>query len=409
MSPHLTKIVITTDELTHPNEAVGSWHKVPDEVMPVIYLAIGMLPPSPRIVCLKLGNGPEARLTEEISAYVLRCGDSLQEFATNVVLSTQAIVHLMKLSNLRSWTTEQGPPQVADLIHHGIPDAVVSLFPSFKTLDLRGEVALEWLSLFEAANGRSPPWIMAGDSLPIINYHHPSLPIDSSFISRFIPFTGLVELRLRNECTYGGPCASRFTDEDVECLAIALPKLEALTLGEWPCDSDTCPTTIRSLLSLSIHCPKLRYLNLHFRTTNLRADILDLLGDAYSQGLHLRPKCVLRTLVTQDMPLNLSDYDPVLVSIGLLMIFPSLDMFVASPSVWTQLGFLVKVFGLVRTTILVMTEQLMECLSQARESVDGRVPAPSAVRSHLSPGFTGKCGCAFCLLMSFFVCFHRMK
>ena len=80
-------------------------------------------------------------------------------------------------------------------------------------------------------------------------------------------------------------------DEDVERLAIALPKLEAVSLGEWPCmPADTCPTTIRSLLSFSIHCLKLRYLNTHFRTANLRVDVMDMFVNAYSQGLHLRPE-----------------------------------------------------------------------------------------------------------------------
>ena len=408
LSPHLTKVAITTDELRRPDERVGSWLKLPDEVVPVMRSAIKMFPPSIQDICLKLGNGPETRLTEEVSAYVLRCGEALRRFATNVVLSTEAIVHLMKLPNLETWATEQGPPQVSDLINHGVPDGVTSLFPSLQALDLRSEVASKWLPLFEVAKGRTPPWIMAGDSLPMICYDDPTLPIDLSMVSKFLPFTDLVELRIRMECMYGGPCISKLTDKDVERMAIALPKLEALSLGEWPCDSDSCPTTIRSLLFLSINCTKLRYLNIHFRTTVLRADMLDLLGDARSQGLRSKPRCALRTLVTRNMRLVLFDYDPVLVSMGLLMIFPSLDMLITSwGTPWVLLDSMVKVMRQVEV-IPDLTEELMICLNEAREQADGGVPTRSAVSSHLSLGLASERGWV-CLLTSRFIHFARMK
>lgn len=118
ISLHLTTIAITTDALRLRTQTYEPWHKLPGEVVPLMCSAIKMFPSSPKIVCIKLGVGPETRLTEEFSAFTLGCGESLREFATNVVLSTQAIAHLMKLPNLHAWTTEQGPPHVADLIHH---------------------------------------------------------------------------------------------------------------------------------------------------------------------------------------------------------------------------------------------------------------------------------------------------
>jgi len=206
LSPHLTTITITTHvPECRPTETVGSWNKLPDDVVPLVRSAIRMFPPSLKSVCLQLGAGPEARLTEEMSAYVLGCGESLRTLATNVVLSTQAIVHLVKLPNVRAWTTEQGPPQVSDLIHHGVPDGVVSLFPSLSDLDLRGEVALEWLFMFEAAKSRTLPWIMAGNSLPMVTYDHRTLPVDSSLLSRLLPFTDLVDVYIMSECTVYGP------------------------------------------------------------------------------------------------------------------------------------------------------------------------------------------------------------
>jgi len=322
---------------------------------------------------------------EEFSSFALGWGEELQELATNVVLSTQAIVHLMKLPNLYAWTTEQGPPRVADLIRHGVPDGPFSLFPSLKMLHLRGEVALEWLSLFGAAKARTSPWIMAGGGPPVVSYDNPILPIDSSLVSKFLQLTDLVDVRIGTGCFFR-PCVSQFTDEDVERLAIALPKLEALTLGEWPCDSNTCPTTVRSLLSLSIHCTKLRYLNIHFRTWNLWVDMLDVFCDAYSQGLHLRPKSGLKMLVTREMPISIdfSGHTPVFVSVGMLMIFPSLTEFLSESSEWGRLGFLVKGFGL-DPELPVLTEKLMKLLNEMKvQAVENPGAPPSSVVSYLS-------------------------
>ena len=351
-----------------------------------------MIPTSIQRLCLQLGAGPRTHLTEEISAFVLGCSDTLQTFSTNVELSTQAIVHLMNLPNLGTWITEQGPPQEMDLIRHGVPDGPFSLLPSLQAVSMRGDPVLKWLPLFGDAKDRSPPWTMAGKGLATITYSHSTLPMDCTFISRFLPLKALVDLQINVDCFFQ-PCPSKFTDQDVERLAIALPKLKTLTLGEWPCNSDTCPTTIRSLLSLSIHCTQLKYLNIHFRMVTLRADVLDMLGYAYSQGLHSKPKCALETLVVQEMHLVLSDYDPALISMGMLMIFPSLTKFFSehlSPT-WARLELLVKDFGQVKG-IAILTEQLMKCLSEARESVDDGITMRSAVSLGVSFGLTGERG-----------------
>ena len=168
-------------------------------------------------------------------------------------------------------------------------------------------------------------------------------------------------------------------------LVTVLPKLEAVELGETPCDSDTCPTTIRSLLSFYIHCANLRYLNIHFRAMNLRADMLDLLGDAYPRGLHSRPKRILKALMTEAMRLALSDYGPMVISMGVLMIFPSLTTLAARTPTWVRLQLLVKVFGQMGK-LGVMTEQLMRYLDLVRGSDDRET---SSVSLQVSLGSAG--------------------
>ena len=387
ISPDLIKITISTNVPALPHETVEEWGQdLPDEVVPIVRSAIKLFPSSLQVFFVALGSGTQTHLTEDISAFVLERGDGLREFTTNVVLSTQAIVHLIKLPHLRGWITEQRPPEVAELIHHGVPDGAASLLPSLGVLRLQNETALGWFSLFEAAKSRTPPWTVAGDNLPQISFHHPTfLPVDSALISRLLPLASLVDVEIGMGCLLGH-CASRITDQDAERLAIALPRLEALSLCEQPCHADTCPTTIRSLLSFSIHCPKLRYLSVHFRTASLRADMLDMLAYVCSQGLHSRPKCVLKELVTGGMHFEMSDYDPVLISIGMLIIFPSLTKFITkyferSGPVWDRLEILVGLLGQTDTT-----EELMVCLNGARGPAENGVHAHSVVRLRVPSG-----------------------
>lgn len=101
LSSSLTKIDIKSNLLAHPHERVDPrLDDIPDEVVPVMRSAIKMFPSSVQSLTIYLGNRQEARLTEEISAFILGCGESLQEFHSNLVLSTEAVVDLMHLPNL---------------------------------------------------------------------------------------------------------------------------------------------------------------------------------------------------------------------------------------------------------------------------------------------------------------------
>ena len=202
ISPYLIKITISTNVDSSPSETIEPWDQgIPVEVVPIVRSAIKMFPSSLRVFFLALGFGQQTHLTKEVSAFVLKCGEALQEFTTNVVLSTEAIVHLVKLSNLSGWITEQRPPEVTELIRYGVPDGATSLLPSLGIFGLQNERALEWLSFFETAKNRTPPWTVAGDGLPALSFHHPTfLPVDSSLISRLLPLASLIDVKIDIEC-----------------------------------------------------------------------------------------------------------------------------------------------------------------------------------------------------------------
>ena len=71
LSPQLTSINIRTDTSGSLIETVDPWiGEVPTEVLPVMRSAIKMFPPSLRYLSVYMGNGREARLTEDISTYM---------------------------------------------------------------------------------------------------------------------------------------------------------------------------------------------------------------------------------------------------------------------------------------------------------------------------------------------------
>jgi len=381
LSSHLTKIDIST-HFEDPNETVHPWlNKIPTEVVLEMRSVIKMFPSSVQFLGIYLGNGQETRLTEEISAFILGCGESLRQFHSNLVLSTEAVVHLMNLPNLVNWTTEQAPPHVTDLIRHGVPDGAASLFPSLEALDLGSEAALEWLSLLKAAKDRDLPWTMARNCLPYLRYTHSNLTIiDSTLFSRLLPFTDLVEISTGSGCFFGGTaCESRYSDQDVEGLAIALPRLEILMLGQWPCAANTCPTTFLSLLLLSIHCTKLKRLCIHFHMTNMLTEVMAMLDYAYSHDLHRRPKCALEMLVTGEQIPQLKDYEIELVSMGMAIIFPSLTQ--VEGTGWDRLRRMLMLFGMVQKHT-----DLMETIMRIR-SLGSLAGHELAVSPLVSPPF----------------------
>ena len=231
LSPHLMKIDIKMDSLRRRcRSANRSSGKVPPEMVAVVCSAIKMFPSSLRFLRIYLGTGPEAglieeiSLTQEVSTFILRRGESLREFHSNLALSPEAVAHLVNLPNLRNWIAEQKPPRATALIHDGITGGPTSLLPSLKSLQLRGEAALEWLSVFNSTKNRYHPRTMVGNNLSRLLHTHSTCNADSTLLSKLLPLTNLVEITVGLRCLpRGAGCALRFSDQDMECLAVALP------------------------------------------------------------------------------------------------------------------------------------------------------------------------------------------
>jgi len=181
--------------------------------------------------------------------------------------------------------------------------------------------------------------------------NRPGLIIDPSFSSPIQMFRNLASLSVDIDCIGqggGGQCTFKLNNDDVAELAMALPQLESLLLGN-PCCNNTCATTIACLLPISVHCIKLQSLKIHFNTTNIVDDFKNTSGDHRFQELRSLQRCTLPSLGVMRIPLNLDGPGLEIVASGMYDIFPSVGAFVACGGVqsWDELDW--RIYKLRRT------------------------------------------------------------
>lgn len=175
----MKKIDINTNALVFPDGTVGSWIKTNSaEVAPKMRSTVKIYLPSIEFLIVYPGHGRETHLTGEISAFVLGCRESLQESHSSVVLLT-GVVRLMNFLNFRAESTEQGSPQVTDLINHEILGSTTPLFPSLETLNLRSNANPVVLHI-QSREGLQPS-IDRGEGLPSQPLMH--LPLSLPLLS----------------------------------------------------------------------------------------------------------------------------------------------------------------------------------------------------------------------------------
>lgn len=264
-------------------------------------------------------------IQQQISSLVLRCGTALTSLNPATPLSEPALLHVMTLPNLRELAIHNQPPPT-------IPGSV-TILPSLETLDLSEGLHSQWLSFLDGRHNHIPPTVMI---------HEPKTPhstlktltlssrkgLGPATINPTLAFTNLTALYISGSCTApidDGSCTFNLIDDDISRLAIALPRLTRLQLGSARCGRNTCKTTFRSFVSLSIHCNELSCLEIHINTENIARDVEVLLGtgDPDIQNLRSHRRCGLTSLNVGHTPLVLSSLsDLQLVARGLLDVFP---------------------------------------------------------------------------------------
>ena len=321
-SPHLKSVFIYEPY---------SWNRtgVPPEILPTLVSTIYALPTS-SLGRISVSVGRRAMswadFKDSFSSIVLRCGPSFTEYNSPVPLSNAALDHLIQLPHLRIWRIHGPPP---DYPASSLP----LVFPPLRKLTLGEGAARGWLPLLgRLEDGASTtqgiaPLSKAKESLKILNIQDISgINIDASSVSTIQCFRNLVDLNVGVYCHDGddrGKCIFRLNNNNVAELAMALTQLESLLLGH-ACFENTCLTTVACLLPISVHCNKLKKLEIHFNTTNIVDDFKNILEDPRFQQLRSLPRCPLRRLDVYKIPLNLDYYGFDTVVNGMIDIFPSL-------------------------------------------------------------------------------------
>ena len=335
-SPHLKRISIYTPLMWANFEA-------PPNILAAIASAVSTLPVPPVLRSLSIDIrciAPPGYFKDSISSAVLRCGPSLTEFTTTVTLSDAAANHLIRLPHLRTWRIEGTPPSYS-------ASSLPLVFPPLTNLILGKGAARGWLSLFQRLeDGISPrqgvtPLSQVKESLKFLDANDRSgLIINFSLISPIQIFRNLVSLGVVVFCrdeVGEGQCTFGLNDDNVTELAVALPQLETLFLGS-PCADNTCATTVACLLPISVHCLKLRELQIHFNTTNIVDDFKDISKNPRFQEFHLLPRCTLSHLQVDRMPLILDKPGSEIAVEGILNIFPHLGKFSGVEQSWHDLS-----------------------------------------------------------------------
>ena len=299
---------------------------LPKSSLPVVASTISALPTSTlRHLSAHIDhNGiPPTYLRDLLSSVVLRFGPSFTEFSSQTPLSDAAINHLIHLPHLHTWYTEHPPP-------HYSASSLPLVFPPLREFTLGEGAAPGWLSLFKRLGDRvssaqdTTPLSGVRESLETLNIEDFPVPtINPSFTSIIQTFRNLVHLNVMVNCR-SGQCDFKLNNDDVTKLAMALPRLNSLLLG-YPCDKNTCATTVACLLPISVHCARLLSLEVHFNTTKIVDDLRDISENPRFQELRSLRKCGLWCLDVTRIPLTVNKSDIETVERGIMGIFPNLD------------------------------------------------------------------------------------
>lgn len=298
-------------------------------------------------ICHPIDHDP--RITDAASTLLLRCNpDRLLYFRVPSALSEEAFLHAAQLPNLRAFTVWD------DVAEHAMR-LPTSIFPSLRSLDIRTTSARSGLlqairniqsNTFSDLELEFPASIL-GTFLPMAlealrpRSLHRTLSrltispenffdLDTALIRPLLFLNQLTDLDIGVFCL--NTCPFKLTDEDIEELVRALPKLESLRFGHLPC-SHPANSTVKSLVSIAKHCKHLNDLVIH---TNVEA-IVNEASQPFHRGddhvpedpLSAFVECPLHTIILGSC--HIPDYEQgaSIFAFTLLRLFPRLNSILA--------------------------------------------------------------------------------
>ena len=264
-----------------------------------------------------------------VSEMLLACNrDSLQSFSVNSPLTEEAqevLFHLPKLSKL--WTVFQGGTKLPSVT-----------LPNLTTIDVEYDDSLDWLEefrgvalgklesiSFHSGSEQIGDFLGAFESVALTTSAQNTLSSFSFYTSRswnpnyssLLSFKQLQTLEIEFDCR--GGCSSRVDDEVITALSQAMPKLEVLRLGGVPCGTST-GATFDGLVDLSLRCPRLTKLHVHFHVDSLIDATVNVTTSTDGEPIFWREDCALTDLEVGNIPIP--PQSALVVTLSLLQIFP---------------------------------------------------------------------------------------
>ena len=290
---------------------------------PVIVSSI----PTSNLTRLKLSNmGSGDSFSGELHDLLDEASESLRSFSLDGELSTEIIEKLLQLHNLRRLDVrllqaEISPPTVLSPFLEELDVTFIGSSPEY--LQILGS------SLLDANPERTLTSIKCTSRV--------TTPLTEAGIRPLLLFRKLTTLELSASCK-GGQCRIQLDDSIIFELAISLPHLTSLGLGDAPCRASTSNVTVESLVALSTNCVGLDFLRLHFDAKDITT------RDAHTDSQTHKFTCKLRTLSVGSQPLPSNRNDILLVMFTILNIFPHVETILSTEENWNQVKEGVEVF-----------------------------------------------------------------
>jgi len=293
----------------------------------------------------------DSEIVQEFSTLLLKCNpNQLRDFGVDSPLSWTAFLHASQLPNLRYFVIQADaaiPPSGASL--------PTTMFPSLRYLDIRGiDTDSTWLqSLKRIYPGNLGGLILefkhataVKKTLPVTLAHlrstalHqtlaeltidlrggycPSFEVDGTTIEPLLSLNQLTTLVISFVCGQG-KCGHKISDEDLEKLVKAMPKLRFLALGAKLCSVPT-NNPVKDLVAIAKHCKHLKKLTIH---TNVEAiinsfsDRGDFLVEDPTFGGPALGGCPLRSIIFNPCPIPNGVQGVKIFASTLLRLFPHL-------------------------------------------------------------------------------------
>ena len=294
-----------------------------------------------------------------------KASKSLRSVSLDGELSMGVIEKLLQLPNLRCLDVQLPQTRIS-------PPAAV--FPSLEKLVVSYRDAGSWLHILRnipnpalreldvSFTGSSSTYLETLGSSLFAAYvdrnltslkctSRNAIPLTEAGIRQFLPFKKLTTLELTTPCI-GSRCGVQLNDSIISELAMALPHLVSLCLGDAPCKASASNVTVASLVALSVNCVDLDFLQLHFNAI----DIITRGTRTTSQTHNFT--CKLRTLSVGSQPLPSNPNDILLVTFAILRIFPHTETILSVGGGWRQVREGVQLFQKVSRIIPSPTEDL---------------------------------------------------